>query len=501
MLTQKIRLRLAIILCVASIAVFITTYLGIGRDGHGPGGLPSQADGAGRAHLIASGGGDGPGHGADQADAAAALGAEGGSGQTAGGPETVTVADDALPYAGPPYGARSAPKAMYIADVSFRQASEAEAILSSQGFRTVRVQSFSEAAPVGAVLTVTPPSGSHAEVGSTIVLGVNGGVRQTPYVPVGDILGLPSTVTVGASLTLRGDVVPASSTSKAITWVMVNSGGTGAVIAGDRLTAKAAGTAVVRAVVEGGSKGGAYHKDFAVSVAPQSVPRIPVLIYHHILTREERYGSQYANNIITTTTEEFRRQRQLIRDNGYDVITVSELAEYVRGERVVQQKSVVITFDDGYRSNIYYAAPILREFGYKATLFTLVGRIEETADVPFAPLAQQHLTRHEISEFADAFDFESHTYRMHGDPLTNFSYEALLADFRRAQESLPSKYLSYPNGESGYAVVQAAMDAGFEAAFTTVTRGVRVGDDLFRLPRIYVTYPMDDAHFLYLLTL
>ena len=55
--------------------------------------------------------------------------------------------------------------------------------------------------------------------------------------------------------------------------------------------------------------------------------------------------------------------------NGYHVIPLSDLAGFLERGEPVPRKSVVLTIDDGYRSTYEVAFPILRKYGFQATVF------------------------------------------------------------------------------------------------------------------------------------
>lgn len=54
---------------------------------------------------------------------------------------------------------------------------------------------------------------------------------------------------------------------------------------------------------------------------------------------------------------------------GYRALTLYELYEYVLSGRAVPERSVVLTLDDGYLDNWVYAFPVLKKYGFKATIF------------------------------------------------------------------------------------------------------------------------------------
>ena len=94
-------------------------------------------------------------------------------------------------------------------------------------------------------------------------------------------------------------------------------------------------------------------------------PRI--LMYHMI--RGPLRGGRF--NKLRVAPTEFERQLKWLVDNGWRFAFLSELHE-VAG----QSKTVVLTFDDGYRDNFTSAHPLLLKYGAKATLFLVVDRFD-----------------------------------------------------------------------------------------------------------------------------
>jgi peptidoglycan/xylan/chitin deacetylase (PgdA/CDA1 family) len=91
---------------------------------------------------------------------------------------------------------------------------------------------------------------------------------------------------------------------------------------------------------------------------------VPILCYH-------QFGpGNRARNKMEVSAANFDRQMAYLRDNGYSVITLADLHAYLAGEKMLPPKAVVITIDDGYRSVYDVAFPILKKYGFKATLYT-----------------------------------------------------------------------------------------------------------------------------------
>ena len=63
---------------------------------------------------------------------------------------------------------------------------------------------------------------------------------------------------------------------------------------------------------------------------------------------------------------------QYLKDNNFDVITFEDLNKIGWRNRFQRNKKyIMITFDDGYVDNYNLAFPILKEFGFKATIFLM----------------------------------------------------------------------------------------------------------------------------------
>src|SRR5687767_15016886 len=87
----------------------------------------------------------------------------------------------------------------------------------------------------------------------------------------------------------------------------------------------------------------------------------PILLYHGI-------GEPYPEDK-WVTVEAFRAQMELLAGEGYTAITASELDAIERGDAPSPSKPIVLTFDDGFLNFERNAVPVLRELGFRATLF------------------------------------------------------------------------------------------------------------------------------------
>jgi len=136
---------------------------------------------------------------------------------------------------------------------------------------------------------------------------------------------------------------------------------------------------------------------------------VPVLLYHHL-------DPNVPEDAMTLHPDTFAAQMMLLYTNGYTPVSFDQITAYVEKGEALPASPVIITFDDGYLSNYEYAFPILKEYGWKASIFVIgssVGHYEYYKDTQY-PL-KPHFGETEIREMVDSglISIHSHTYDMH----------------------------------------------------------------------------------------
>lgn len=204
---------------------------------------------------------------------------------------------------------------------------------------------------------------------------------------------------------------------------------------------------------------------------------IPVLLYHHVSDD----GTDMPE--LTVSAAEFERQMRLLKDTGFETITLDEFLGYMKGQPAkLPEKPIVLTFDDGYEDNFTTALPILEKFRFKAALFMVGINIDRA----------KRLSSPQLREMAaNGFGIEGHSMT-HPD-LTGLGNDKLRWEIvqskKLAEQATHQKVLgfAYPGGFYNLQTLQAVESAGYECAFTVLTGLNRAGrDDLFLLRRIPV---------------
>lgn len=121
--------------------------------------------------------------------------------------------------------------------------------------------------------------------------------------------------------------------------------------------------------------------------------KIPIFTYH-------RFGEKRKSRLCLPA-QVFEEQMAYLKKNGYRVIPLSDLIAFMQFRAALPKKAVVITIDDGYRSVYDIAFPILKKYGFTATLFVYMD---------FIGIPGSSVTWGELSEMkSSGFEVGSHT--------------------------------------------------------------------------------------------
>lgn len=174
---------------------------------------------------------------------------------------------------------------------------------------------------------------------------------------------------------------------------------------------------------------------------------------------------------------------QYLKDNKYTTLSLDEFYNFLVNNNPVPNKSVIITFDDGYKDNYKNAFPILKEFSFKATIFVITSTIDKEKDF---------LTSNELKEMSSCnIGIESHT--VNHDNLNSLDYDAQIKTLKDSKEFLEKilgkevKYIAYPYGKWNENTLKAVKSAGYNMAFTTIGGWSNKDQGLYTLNRVYVS--------------
>ena len=216
---------------------------------------------------------------------------------------------------------------------------------------------------------------------------------------------------------------------------------------------------------------------------------IPVIMYHRVINNPENEGV-YGTYIYE---DMFKKHLQYLKDKNYTVITFKDLDKIGWRNRFEKDKKYIfITFDDGYKDNYELAFPILKEFGFKATIFLMGSSTYNEWDVKAGGEKEFPLMSVEmIKEMQDyGIEFGAHTFNHPKlNTLSNEEIAHQIVDVRKPLEEKIGKEIitfAYPYGILNDYAKEMAKKAGYTFALATDSGSVCLSDDLYQIRRIAI---------------
>jgi len=128
---------------------------------------------------------------------------------------------------------------------------------------------------------------------------------------------------------------------------------------------------------------------------PPTSPEVPVFIYHRVTERDPP-----SHEVIHPMA--FKEQMQYLKDHGYNTITTQQLVDYMSRGLPVPPKSVVLTFDDGWKDMEKVGKWLKDDYDFAATFYIISGFFENKA----------YVDEEDVQELAKnpKFEIGSHTH-------------------------------------------------------------------------------------------
>jgi peptidoglycan/xylan/chitin deacetylase (PgdA/CDA1 family) len=198
--------------------------------------------------------------------------------------------------------------------------------------------------------------------------------------------------------------------------------------------------------------------------------KIPILMYHSVADEDESALGPYFRIAIPPAL--FLQQMTWLQEHGYRTVSLASAVERMQAGKGTAEKTVVITFDDGYRNFCQHAWPALERFGFTATMFLPTASI---GDQPLIFNKRECMTWGEVRELQQrGITFGSHTVthpQLHDVPPERIREEIL-----RSRQIIEDKTGS-PVDTFGYPYAFPQTDEPFKARVREILRegGYRYG--------------------------
>ncbi len=210
-----------------------------------------------------------------------------------------------------------------------------------------------------------------------------------------------------------------------------------------------------------------------------------ILVYHRIEPYQGGLKSLYV------TPQTFSRQMKFLYSRKYKSVTLDELRDMIINKNI-HPKTFCITFDDGYKSNYDYAYPILKKYGFVATVFVNVSAIGKKVGYSQMPEAE-HMSVTQLKQISDIFKIGSHsvTHR-EMDKLTQEEIKIELIESRKILEDILKTtnvrqqvvHFCYPFGKLFNNYNLLLSSCGYITGCSTLSGLVTENSDVYCLPRV-----------------
>ena len=226
---------------------------------------------------------------------------------------------------------------------------------------------------------------------------------------------------------------------------------------------------------------------------------LPIIMYHSIL-KDKNLQNDY-----TISPDLFEKDLKYLTSNGYTTVTVEDLINYVYHGKDLPDKSIMLTFDDGYYNNYYYAFPLLKKYKCKAVISPIASMTEKFTQTQDISVTYGHISDDNIREMVNSgyVEIQNHSYDMHtltprkgvskkkGESQEDYK-NAVTSDITKAQnylENVTGKKTScfvYPFGAKSDGTEEIVRELGFVCTMTCTEESniiTRDKESLFELGR------------------
>ena len=211
--------------------------------------------------------------------------------------------------------------------------------------------------------------------------------------------------------------------------------------------------------------------------------RVVALTFHDVVA-EGRGASAKSDPFYRITASEFEALLSQLRRLGYQTVSSRQFRAWQQGTAVLPERTVVLTFDDGYASHFDVVAPLLLRYHFSGTFFVAVDLVSKAGHMTWEQLRKLVFLGMEIGSHG-----VSHT------PLTRLSrqdlQEELVTSKRMLEQQLgiPIRAIAAPRGFWNETVAAAVSRTGYEVAWVSTIGTNGPETNALALRRVVVRQP------------
>ncbi|NJN00075.1 MAG: polysaccharide deacetylase family protein [Phormidesmis sp. RL_2_1] len=228
-----------------------------------------------------------------------------------------------------------------------------------------------------------------------------------------------------------------------------------------------------------------YETDSAEVVQTE---HLPILMYHQIGEAGPDHLKQWR-----VAPDAFEAQLRYLRDVGYYSVSLEAWCQAIEAKKPLPGKAICMTFDDGYLSFFEQAWPLLKKYGFTATVFLVAHQVGQMNDwdARYGDLMPLMNWQHIQQLQNEGVRFGSHTVTHRS--LTMLSAEEIVTEGARSRAILeeklatPIRTIAYPYGDTDPAIAHLMGACGYLAGVSCNPGLSNIKNSALLLPRQEIT--------------
>ncbi|BAL81648.1 polysaccharide deacetylase family protein [Caldisericum exile] len=212
-----------------------------------------------------------------------------------------------------------------------------------------------------------------------------------------------------------------------------------------------------------------------------------VLMYHNIYTDKKI-------NSYDVSLDDFKKHIEILKRFGFESITLEDLYEFLMFNKRIPKRSVIFTFDDGFKS-VVLASMVLKENGFKGATSLITGYIGSTWEV----------SDQEIQTLLNnGFEISLHSHKLHNiytKLLKERKYKEIECDIKQSKEYAKNTLhispiaFTYPQGAYDKSIEEILKKNGFKIGFGLYGKLInRYGDNPLYISRVEISERLNTSN-------
>jgi peptidoglycan/xylan/chitin deacetylase (PgdA/CDA1 family) len=215
-----------------------------------------------------------------------------------------------------------------------------------------------------------------------------------------------------------------------------------------------------------------------------------ILLYHQV----GESPTEHTNLECFCSIEEFEKQMRFLYESEFEVISLNSLVSMIKDQKGFDKDYVVLTFDDGCERFQTVVMPILKKYNVPSTIYPVSGNLGNVASWPeITNYDLRILSKENLAVVANSgVEVGGHTINhVKLGKIPKLEAKNEIEGCKLELERILGQEIfsfSYPHGSYSEEIIQLVSSLGFKCAVTCQCSSIYGDEDLFKLPRKYVTY-------------